>query len=241
MRTQLELLTGIRGLATNTALCDRVLNSACRYLEAVQDTPQSKRRFFAKPSSGVYVLDLQNLRAVTRVFISNGVGRYQLDYLEYDNAKREGLISTTFTAGQPEAYSVTIAGRAPEQESSSSSDFVTAGYDADAYGDIKFGSMFEYSRLLFLPPTDGTWTFDVHGKFWPRTLSAGTDTNWWTVNAPDTVAYAAAMVLEWERRNPEAAKDWMEAAKVGLNAIDIQLAEEEMAPWDDVDDMAMQG
>lgn len=241
IRTQLALITGRRGLASDTTLSDRVINEACRYLEARQDTPQSRRRHFAKPASGVYVIDLTSLRSVVNIWISDGSGRYQLDHIEYDNAKREGLISEVFTAGQPTAYALIPAGRSPAQEASTSSDFTTAEYDADAWGDVKFGSMFEYHRILVLPPTDGSWTFDILGKFWPTTLTDNTDVNWWTINSPSSVAYAAAMILDLERGNSEGAQHWADTAVIGMRNIDIQLVEEEIAPYEDIDDMCMQG
>lgn len=251
LRTHLETLTGRKGLATDDpTTCNRVINSACRYLESLQDNPQSQRRHVigtTTATSGTYVLDVQDCRAVTRVWIANGTSLAELAYIEYDNARREGLISQTFTAGQPEAYAIVPAGRSPAQEGDGSTtyidstEYVADGVDDDVYGDIKFGLMFQYTRLLILPPTDGTWTFDILGKFWPVTLDSTYTSNWWTVNFPDTVAYAAAMVLEWERRNREAALDWMDAAKAGLKAVDVMLVENEMAPYEDVSEAYMHG
>lgn len=238
VRALVESITGRRNLVLdNSALVDRVINRACRWLESVQDTPVSRRRHFFKLASGAFEQQVPYLRAVLEVWASNGANRHQLDFADFDEVRAEGRISS-FTAGAPVAYSVAVSKLSPSQEDAVEGDFVAAGYDADAYADIVFGMSDTVQNVVVLPPSDGSWTFDLLGKFWPRLLvysdgSGGPgETNWWTVNSPMSVAYAACAFLEMERRNEAGAREFIEAARLGLREIDHQLIEAELGPYD---------
>lgn len=233
LRTQLADITGRRNLATDKTLCDRVLNRACRYAEALQDTPQSVRRHFLKPAANALYTNVADLRSVRNIFVSDGTERGPLAYIDYADLKQQGLIGVENfgEAGTPEAYSTYPAMLSDEQLPQLEADFVTAGFDDHAYEDIQFAMAYDALAIMWLPASDGTWTFDIEGKWWPATLSDSKTTNWWTANQPDTLVYFAAMFLALERGNPEMAKHWRESALLGLDQVDKSLVEHELAPY----------
>lgn len=234
LRSLLQDITGRRNLALDTTTCDRVLNRACRYAESLQETPQSVRRQFLKPAADAAVTTVIDLRMVNAIWVSDGTDRGKLAYIEYEDAKAQGLIGldTVLTSGRPYSYSTHPAALAAAQyDYDDSTEFVAAGIDSYAYADVAFSQSYDALAILWLPPTDGTYTFDIEGRWWPRTLSDSITTNWWSVNQPETIAYFAAMFLAIERGNTEQAKQWKEAAGLGLDEIDRSLAEHEMAPW----------
>lgn len=197
----------------------------------MQDSPASRRRFFFKLSAGSFKQQVPDLRAVLEVWASDGANRHQLDFADFDTLRAEGRVSS-FSSGAPVAYSVSVSKLAPSQEALDSGDFVAAGYDADAYADIVFQMSDTLQNIIVLPPSDGSWTFDLLGKFWPKILADDSESNWWTVNSPMSVAYAACAFLEIERRNAEGAKEFFDAARLGLREVDRQLIEAEMGPYD---------
>lgn len=233
LRTQLQDVTGRPNLALDKTLCDRVINRACRYAESLQDTPQSTRRYFFKPAADAKTTSIADLRNVLSIWVSDGTDRGKLAYMDYQDAKEEGLIGVdNLVSGTPVAYSIHPAGLAGSYEDDSdSTDLVTAGIDSYAYADIVFSLAYNAVPLLWLPPSDGTWSFDLEGKWWPRTLSDSVTTNWWSVNQPDTIVYFAAMFLALERGNAELARHWRETASLGMTEVDNMMVENELAPY----------
>lgn len=232
LRSRLADITGRRGLNTDIALCDRVLNQACRHAESLQETPQSVRRYFFKPAADATTTNLEGLRAVHHIWVSNGVDKGELAYIDYNDARAEGLLGVDelIGAGSPESYTIYPAGLAIDQEAyTNDNTFEDDELDSAAYADIQFSLSYSNLALLWLPATDGTWTFDLEGKWWPRTLSNSSITNWWTVNQPDTIVYFAAMFLALERGNPELAEHWRKSAQLGLETVDRTMIESGLA------------
>lgn len=242
LRVQLAQVTGRRGLDKDTVTCDRVLNRACRYLESLQDTPQSERRHFFKLANGTAGVAINGLRAVLSLSASDGTNTASLTAIDYSDYRAQGRISD-LTNGMPTAYALAPCKLSNDQQAFTAADLLALGIDADSYADISFGPADGSTMLLVTPPSDGTWSLDLLGKFWPLTLNEPLAqlTNWWVANAPDTVCYAAAGWLSVERGNAASAKHWFDACKLGTNEVDVALAESEMAPWNAATDCHMNG
>jgi len=77
------------------------------------------------------------------------------------------------------------------------------------------GTSYSASTLLFYPAVTAASTVEVIGLFWSKTLSAITDTNFWTDQYPDALMYEVARALEIPLRNREGQRDW-EYALAGI-------------------------
>lgn len=233
LRTLFAELLGRRNLDLDTTLCDRLFNQACVYLDSKVDRPRSNRRFFAKPASGEYVIAVDG-RAVAEVWVSNGESRYKLDYADPVTFKAEALMGS-LDPDVPVAYTLGNVNLAAAHFGDTESDFETAEYDAEAYSDIDFTGSEAGMSIVVMPPTDGTWTFDILLKENALAFdaNAGQTENWWSVNYPYAVLYAAASFLAAELGNAPMAEHWMTLADSQVGIADRGVVESEMAPYED--------
>lgn len=83
----------------------------------------------------------------------------------------------------------------------------------------------ELATIQFGVLNDQEYTVEVSGRFYHKTLSADADENWWTVNYPDLLAYAAAMRAEMELQSGTRLKYWQNLMAVDINEIEADATE----------------
>lgn len=96
------------------------------------------------------------------------------------------------------------------------------------------GSRTMYNGVIVLPPPDHEIVLEIIGLFCTPKLTVDTDENFWSVNYPTVLLWAALKELEITYRNSEGAKDWERAITERLVDLDKDNVEEMIA---DVDQM----
>ena len=93
--------------------------------------------------------------------------------------------------------------------------------------DIVFGDNQESDGIVFYPPADAIYYFEVWGRFYHPALTNERLENWWTFNHYGTLLHSALRELETDYRNTEGANDWEASVLKDLRGITFDDAEEQ--------------
>ena len=66
-------------------------------------------------------------------------------------------------------------------------------------------------------------------------LSSDSDTNWWTLETPDTLITASLYQLELSYRNSEGARDWMNGVDLNLHVLELEQVDDEVTGVDQME------
>lgn len=88
---------------------------------------------------------------------------------------------------------------------------------------------YEYEAVHILPPSDGSYTISILGKFYSPKLIRDNDKTFWTEEYPNILVHAALYELEKSYRNSTGANDWLNSVVVGLKGIDDEMVEQEIS------------
>lgn len=76
-------------------------------------------------------------------------------------------------------------------------------------------------NLILMPPTNTAGTVEIYGDFFSPSMGSHDEEgeNWWTVNAPLALTFAALYQREISRRQIDAANEWLRALELELQSI----------------------
>jgi hypothetical protein len=77
--------------------------------------------------------------------------------------------------------------------------------NASTTGLPKYYALFDDNSFLLAPTPDQTYTFELHYKYRPASLTttSGTDTTWLSDNAPDAILYGTLVEAANFLKNPQ--------------------------------------
>jgi len=206
------------------------IRQACDFLDSQQENPQQTATHVEDISSGDFIIDLENCRAVNSVYIKQtGEDRVKLERATFEYVLENYTDRLTdSTSDTPSFFAIVDPRQVPAQ-------FEDAVNATDAEWLIS-GLSEDTTRIVLMPPADGDYTVVVHGLFNSTTLTADDDTNWWTINKPWIVVWTAKFILEGSLRSADGMKDLMAFIQPYLTGIDKDLVELYMP-----DSMTMEG
>lgn len=239
LRLQLRELTGRRDLIDADGFStgiDFYIDCALRWLDQQLPTDSRLGRWVYQASSGEYKLPVPRCRAVKGVWMYDETGECRGELIKRSISWLRSKYTEDWadlSTGQPLYYTPNVDNLAPTQWNTAS-----FGSSYSDTSDLNFGTdpdAFRRRNLLVLPPTDGTYTFNVVGAFFTNSIT-DQPLSFWTVMYPDAVILATQMKMEEMcYRNSEGAKGFLAALAPILSGIDYDAVEEEMAAIHRVD------
>jgi hypothetical protein len=139
-------------------------------------------------------------------------------------------ITIALATGPPLYYAPVQSGLAPSQRDITALNYSnTFTYD---YEDVIFGNHWLYNGVLFLPPTEGTYTISILGRWLsaPIADTSPVTTTYWTEVHPDLLVMAGQWALEaLQYRNREGMADFLAAINDAIKDLDADVVEQESA------------
>ena len=227
---------------------DFFLNAGQRLLDRLVEHHKSMARSYHAIVSGSWFVKTTGLEAVKEVWIANSDGKYKLEkktLTELRELYDEGNFSEV-TAGTPAYYAIAAFRPYPDATVDAS---LVGFYDVDDLITTEDGKHYTYDGVIFMPPSDGSSSLSIWGKFRSPTLSAvytpaveepetaafWTETaSYWSEIHPDILLKAGLYELEVFYRNTEGAKDWKNILDLDLISLDSMMADGEMS---DIEEM----
>ena len=201
------------------------LNRAQRFLDRIQQTPQSDASYIEKPAAGVYTIKVAQCRSINELWATNSSGeRVLIERVQLDNFRNYYYEDVAeYDQGFPEYYAIQAFRQAPSQQGT------TPSSGEDDYQDLYVGASDTYQGVIFMPPSDGTISYRIKGKFYSKALSADTDTTYWTEEHPELLVLVAKWFLEGNYKNENGLKSLMAIIQPLLDAIEMDIIETESA------------
>jgi len=208
------------------------IQSAIRLLDGLQDHPESRGRHFATVASGSYYLTFQNCRVLEEVWVHDSDGKYELYRRTLRWIKNKyGSVASSIQSGLPKYYAPNVIRPSEPQIDNVAVDYA-AYHDKD---DLLLGDSFGYKGIYFMPPSNASYTMQIIGKWFSKTLTEDTDKNYWSEVHPELVLDAALNILEGLYRNTEGWKDYLLTLQFKLRGIDHDLVDEESSEGDEME------
>lgn len=162
-RTDLGALDGSTNLGVNS-----YINAGQRFLDRLQATPGSRKRFYADLLTGEYKVTLDKMRSIESVWATGTNGKRvelikeDLDTLRIEYEKDWDSEDT----GSPAYYASGVHRLAPSQQQETEDSFD----GRDDYKGISFQINEGYDTLIVAPPVDELHTITVFGEFYSPEL-----------------------------------------------------------------------
>ncbi|MHA2403901.1 MAG: hypothetical protein ACXADH_12975, partial [Candidatus Kariarchaeaceae archaeon] len=255
IRTLLIDQTGRFDLGTDPANGDYSDNGANfhiragqRILDLMQDHPRTIATYQKDIASGENTAVFKYNRSVERVWVTAGgttddTGRNELEKVDHTWLKNEYTAPVaSLTADRPKYYARSIIGLAPEQIGltvAGGANPYTNDFTYD-FEDIEFGQdNLDKTGIVFYPPSDGTYTVIVKGRWFSRPLLTDADKSFWSVNYEDALVLASMLSIEKSRRNFQGVNDMRDAIRDILFGIDKDMSSDEIADVDFLEDVLL--
>ncbi len=203
--------SGRADLCTTEALAGTLnaklfLNSGSRYLDEAYPPPQALKWYMKDIAINDYKLEIPGALYIESVDIVNVDGRASLEYksLAWMKSNYSENISS-MDSGTPLYWTPLLIGLSNAQKNLTLTpgvDVYTTQFTYD-YQLVAFGSKELYNGIMFMPKTDEIYTLEILAQFVSNTLSANSDTNYWSANYPLALVLAAQLCLEKTFRNSE--------------------------------------
>ncbi len=224
IRKQVIELSGRLDLVVDTtAYLDNGANiyiqAGTKMLDQLADTGGEEGTAFYSVKSGKYYLFIPNVRVIQEVWAYDTSTMSQLE--EVTRAElREFFPSKVLSgeAGIPDKYYPGAL-----KPGDSDSNLTVNGFL------IQLSSDTDIPNGILFPPTDRDLTFEITGKFFSFPLDGDTAENYWSVNYPLLLVWAALYQLEVTYRNTTGAKDWLASINQKLYDLGLDLADQESA------------
>lgn len=207
------------------------INAGIRHLESVVNGLHTVRKQVVDVAPGQFVVDVKNVRTITKVTLENSSGEFELDRRSREWIKghfTQPYAETTY--GQPCVWTPLPPSLVPEQAELTTTTRVpvmTYGYEELMFSNQGSGESERYMRVLIMPPADEVYTMSVYGKFGTKVLVEDEDFNFWTLNYSDAVVWAALRDIEGSNRNTEGVRDFDVMLQPIIRGIDMELMEHE--------------
>ncbi len=236
LRQQFRATTGRYDLV-NADGSDNGLNfhisAAQKYLDRKMDNNNSIGRVFKDISSGEWLVKFEDCRSVLEVWCigPDGEGnKVRLPLTQSTLFDLRGIDEKTLThaytamtsdvdSGRPQNYAVA------QLRLQVDSDGTTGGIGS--FMDVLADGHQTFNGVVFLPPADGDYVIEVVGNFYNMSLSADTDSSFWSGQHPDVLIMAIMRQLEIFNRNTAGVKDWEASIDTAVIGIDMDAAKEE--------------
>jgi len=194
---------------------DTYIKQGSKMLDRMADIESSHSVVFRTVEEGDYYLEISNVRAIHEVWLYAGESSYQLKEGTKEQLRGmfPGLLANSDT-GIPSWYH-TANMRVEEL-----SDTTLEGF----LNHVDFSGEF-YNGIIF-PPIETSGIFEIDGNFYSTELSKASDENYWSVENPMMLVWAALYHLEVSYRNSEGAKDWMTAISQNLTMLEFDHVEQ---------------
>jgi hypothetical protein len=223
VRTQFIKQSGRYDLVVDTI--DYVDNGANIYIQRGQkwlekqvDFAAQKGKVFRKLSIGKFYCTFKDMRTIDTVWIGDTTERIKLDYLSYDEMVEEYPTAFVSTTNAKPVYWSPICVRNPNMDSDSDTDGIVEFMDVIENSD-------EYNAIVCMPPANGNYHIEIHGKFMAKKLTLDADSNWWTVNEEEILIMAAMRALETAYRNSQGVNDWTNSISSALFGLEKDFIE----------------
>ncbi len=227
---QVETLTGMKKFisgGTPTAEAYRLMNAAQKWLDRSFESPKSVAKWYKDLVAGDALVKVVGCRAVTRVWINTDVSAVselvKLTWDEYRGLYPDKVSNTT--QGIPVNYALPVAHFAADQQ---------ATIEGDISGDLYleqsvFVGNFANKIIILGPPADDAYRLSVEGLFYSKTLSAVSDTTYWTEVEPEVLAFATIYHFRIGLNDLDGADVWKKAVLNKLVGIADDMAAEQIA------------
>lgn len=222
---------------------DFFLNAAQRMLDRLLEHDKSLARSVNTITSGQWYLSVVGLEAIKEVWVSNSDGKSKLEkktITEIRDAYYE--VASSITPSRPYYYAPGVFRPYPDTLTDAGIDGMFDTDDIITTGDGTGSGHFTYNGIIWAPPSNGTYTLSIWGKFISPVLSAvyaddaWTETkSFWTELHPDILIVAALYKLEVFYRNTEGANDWLGALRLDLTSIDNMSADQQASDMEEMD------
>lgn len=194
-----------------------------KWLDRFSDIYQSQARHFASLAIDQWFSLIPNIRTVEDVWVSDSEGnKWKLEKLTFEDFKAEFPINPSLTdSGLVVFYTSASLRVSPE----------TVGtITIDKFGPISYSDVtknhWNYTGLLFLPPTDEVLTLEVWGKFYQPTLTLDSDRNFWSEENEFILVLASCRALEISYRNTAGVKDWQMAIESEMQGLEFDFVDQ---------------
>ena len=218
---------------------DFLINAGQRYLDRLVDIPKAIGRVFAGVSQGDYIVTFQDCRSILEVW-SIGTktdGSYnRLPLTKYTMKGLRGVDRLTLETNyvemfsdisqdRPTYYAVAQLRMQPDTTSQAGNG---AGGIA-GFMDVMGSGHETYNGIIFMPPADASYTIEIVGNFYSKTLSEDTDVSHWSEVHPEILLMATMRQAEIFHRNTAGVLDWTSAINDLVIGIDMDGVAEDIA------------
>lgn len=221
IRSQFGALSGRLDLVTVDGNgdfgCDIFIREGSKMLDRMADIESSSAVAIHTVLVGDFYLTIAQVRAIHEIWYYCDGESYELKEGTRDQLRR--LFSGTLTTEQqgiPAWYFTANMRIADLQSDTTISGFLNAvDFTKSAFNGIVF------------PPADPAGAMEITGTFYSNPLLLSTDENYWSLEHPMLLIWAALYQLEVTYRNSEGAKDWLGAIGQSLTTLEFDYVEQQ--------------
>ena len=219
IRTQFGALSGRLDLIAEgddgSVGADVYIKQGSKMLDRMADIESSHSVVFRTVEAGDYYLEVSNVRAIHEVWLYTGGKTFKLKEGTKEQLRGyfPGLLANS-DRGIPAWYH-TANMRVDELSDTSLEGFLNH---------VDFSG--EYYNGIIFPQVADEGIFEIDGNFYSTELINSTDENYWSVENPFLLVWAALYHMEVSYRNSEGAKDWMAAITQNLTMLEFDHVEQ---------------
>jgi len=207
---------------------DFFIRAGQKWLDRFADIYQSDARRYVEIEIGGWYTIVPNIRSIKEVYISNNDGvKSRLKKVSFKEL-RDSFPSdpSLIDAGTTLIYSPTNLRVIPE---------VPNVITIDTFGPITYEiddeNHWNFTGLVFLPPTIEPIILEVHGSFYQHILSTDSSANFWSEEQEFILVLAASRALEISYRNMTGVRDWEAAIYSELQGLEFDLVQQQSSGY----------
>ena len=188
------------------------------HLDRLVDIPKAISRVFKDVSSGDYYIIFQRCRSILEVWcqgpdsggdvVRTPLRKQRMSDLrgvdEQWDTNNFVQMFTEMDTNRPANYSPAMLRMQPDGT-------ILPGDESGGIGgfmDVMPQDEQTYNGVVFLPPSDGSYTIEVVGHFYSNELLQDTDNSFWSAAHPEVLIMAAQRMIEVFHRNSAGIADW---------------------------------
>lgn len=215
---------------------DFFINAGQRMLDRRANLVKQEARYFENIIAGSVYVKTAGLLAVLEAWLVSTTARLKLERRPLSDIREYySELPSELDQGTPAYYAPTILRPYPDTMTPTELSAFN-GVDDIVASLAQSSQHFAFNGIFLMPPSDGSYTLELFGKFaspeLSATLSGATWTqtmSFWSANHPDILIEAALFQLEKFYRNREGMRDWKEGLDMDLADLDMLRVDEESA------------